>query len=316
MDTLSSTLRSGYPWSALRPVRLLRNILISICCIIGFTGCLAAGDEDWALDTVQGNAFSVNAFSVNALSKNAFSVNALGMAALVSRRLDSNILLFNQTRTQSIAATAEGRELLQYIARCALAEGDSLRVQYDGHTWDFPGLLGIARAWEYRSLTEEGQEIMTACLLAHVNAFQIPVPISVRSWLLAEADRLESGAYYYGDGAFYGNLYASTSDKFSCRIRADRYFDESTQQVETAAGPYASKRICAGEDTAADCGFVFSGYCDEVCDVIERDGSQWRFGDCLGANGRRYPHAFTVWLEGERAESCDVAPIGFTCDPN
>jgi hypothetical protein len=321
VNTLSSTLRSGYPWSALRPASHLRNILISISCVLAFTGCIAADGEGWDVDTAQGygfsvNGFSVNGFSVNSLSKNGFSVNSLSKAALVKRRLDSDTLVFNQGSAGKLADTEDGRALLQYIARCALVEGEFLRVYSSGHTWDFPGVLGVAPEWEHAPLTKEGQEIMTACLLAHVNAFEVPVQISVRSWFVAEAEELESVAFYYGDGAFYGNLYAGEPAKFSCGIRANRYFDESTQQIETAASPDAKKRICAGEHTAADCDFVFAGYCEEVCNQIERDGNQWRFGDCLGADGQRYPHAFTVWLEGERAESCDVAPVGFTCNPN
>jgi hypothetical protein len=315
VNNLSSTLRSGYPWSALRPVRLLRNILISILCA-GVTGCVVADGQDWETDTVEANALSVNALSVNALSVNALSVNALSVNALGSARFGYDRVIFNHKGAGQLAATPNGRELLQYVARCALAEGDFLRVQFAGQSWDFPGLLGVVPEWETAPLTEEGQERMTGCLLAHVNAFGVHVPISVRGSVMAEADAWESSVYYYGDGAFYGNLHAASPEKFSCRIRANRYFDESTHDVESASSPHASRRVCAGESTARDCGMVFSGYCDEVCNLVERDGDQWRFGDCLGANGRRYADAFTVWLQGERAESCETAPAGFTCNPN
>jgi hypothetical protein len=300
----------------LRPVRHLRNILITISCLASFAGCLAVPDEDWATDTVEANALSMNALSMNALSMNALSMNALSMNALSIQRLGADTLLLHPGRARSLAATSEGRQALEYIARCALVEGDYLRVIARGNVWDFPGLLGVAPEWEHGPLGTAGQESMTACLLAHVNAFQISVPISLRSPLLAEADVLESAVYYYGDGAFYGNLYGGSAEAFSCRIRANRYLDESTQTIEAAASPTAHERICAGEQTAAECGMAFSGDCEQVCNIVERDGSQWRFGDCLGANGQRYHHAFTVWLEGEQAQSCDVAPIGLTCDPN
>ena len=310
MNTLWSSLRSVCHSSALRPVRHLRNILITMFCLASFAGCVAAQDEDWATDTLEANALSINALSINALSINALSINAL---SLYRHRPDT--LLLNPAGGR-LAATAEGRQALEYIARCALAEGDYLRVISRGGIWHFPGVLGVAPEWEHGALDTAGQESMTGCLLAHVNAFQISVPISVRSPLLAEADELESAVYYYGDGAFYGNLYGASTEAFSCRIRANRYVDASTQATETAASPTAHQRVCAGEQTAAACGMTFSGYCDQVCNIVERDGDQWRFGDCLGADGRRYHDAFTVWLEGEQAQSCDVAPVGFTCDPN
>ena len=304
MNNLSSTLRSGYPWSALRPVRLLRNILISILCA-GVAGCVVADGQDWETDTVEANALSMNALSMNALSMNALSMN----------RLSADTLLVNAESAAELVGTASGRQALQYIARCALVGGDYLRVEYGGQIWDFPGLLGLAPQWEHGALDTAGQEIMTACLLSHLNAFGVSVPISARSPLLAEADVLESSVFYYGDGAFYGNLYRHSPEKFACKIRANRYIDESTGAVMTAASPSASQRVCAGERTAADCGVTFAGYCDQVCNIIEQDGDQWRFGDCLG-NGRRYQNAITVWLEGERAQSCDVALDGLTCDPN
>jgi hypothetical protein len=315
VNTLSSTLRSGYPWSALRPVRLLRNILISILCA-GVAGCVVADGQDWETDTVEANALSMNALSMNALSMNALSMNALSMNALSMNRLSASTLLVNPTTAGDLIATATGRQALQYIARCALVEGDHLRVEYGGQSWDFPGLLGLASEWEYRALDAAGQEIMTACLLSHVNAFGVSVPISLRSPMLAEADVLESSVYYYGDGAFFGNLYRHSPEKFACKVRASRYIDESSGLVTAASGPSASQRVCAGATTAADCGITFAGYCDQVCNIAEQDGDQWRFGDCLGTNGRRYHNAITVWLEGERAQSCEVAPVGFTCAPN
>jgi hypothetical protein len=316
VNTLSSILRSECHRSALRPIRQLRNLLIGVFCILSFAGCLAADGQDWATDTVQANALTYNALTYNALTYNALTYNALTYNALTYNRLDEHVLVLNADRAGDLPDTDSGRQLLQYIARCALAEGDFLRVESAGRVWHFPGLLGVAASWEHASLDMDEQEILTACLLAHVNAFGVSVPISVRSPLLAAAGEDESAVFYYGDGAFYGNLSAPSPQRYACQIRANEYFDEVTQTMESAASPFASQRICAGENTAARCGMVFTGYCDEVCDVVERDGNQWRFGDCLGADGRRYTHAFTVWLEGERAESCDQAPAGFTCDPS
>lgn len=316
MNTLSSTLRSGYPWSAQRPVRMIRNILISILCVFGFAGCVAGEGEDWAIDSVEANALSINALSINALSINALSINALSINALGGIRVDPDTLLLDSASAAELVATSEGRQALQYTARCALAHGEYLRVQVGDRSWEFPGLLGVAPEWEHGALTTAGQERMTACLLAHVNAFAIAVPISVRGPGLAEADVLESSVFFYGDGAFYGNLYGESPELFSCEIRAQRYIDEATGRPRSATSPSADERICANRGTAAECGMTFTGYCDQVCNIVERDGSQWRFGNCLGANGQRYEQVFTVWLEGERAQSCEVAPVGFTCDPN
>src|SRR5690606_19461865 len=138
----------------------------------------------------------------------------------------------------------EGRQALQYIARCALAEGESLRGEANGQSWSFPGLLGVAPQWEHGPLDTAGREIMSACLLAHVNAFGVSVPISIRSLRLAEADVFESSVFYYGDGAFYGNLFGHSDERFACKIRSHRYHDPGTHALQTAASPTASERIC------------------------------------------------------------------------
>jgi hypothetical protein len=316
VNTLSSPLRSGRHRSALRPLRSLRNSLISVFCILGFAGCLAADGEEWATGTVHQNALTLNALTLNALTLNALTLNALTLNALTLNRLDGGVLVFDSESAGELPHTESGRQLLQYIARCALVEGDVLRVESSGDVWHFPGLLGMAPSWETEPLALDGQHIMTACLLAHVNAFGVSVPLSVRSGALAEAGEDESAVYFYGDGAFYGNLYLATPKKYACEIRANEFRDDSTGSIATASSPYSSRRICANRDGAAECDMQFTGYCDQVCATIERDGNQWRFSDCLGADGRRYHQAVTVWLEGERAESCDVAPIGLTCEPN
>ena len=296
MNTSSSTLRSGCPRSALRPLRHLRTALISLVSVLGFAGCVAADGEGWATDSVQQNALTLNALTLN--------------------RLDDGVLVFDSRNARSLPHSESGRQLLQYIARCALVEGEVLRVQSRRNVWYFPGLLGMVPSWESEPLDLDGQQIMSACLLAHVNAFGVSVPLSVRSYELAEAGEDESAAYFYGDGAFYGSLFLDSPKKYACEIRANHFYDPRTGSLATATSSYADERICANRDGAAECGMVFTGYCDQVCDTIERDGNQWRFSNCLGADGRRYEHAVTVWLEGERAESCDVAPIGFTCEPN
>ncbi|WP_053332811.1 hypothetical protein [Haliangium ochraceum] len=278
------------------------------------TACLVTEDATFETDTAENAALSINALSINALSINALSINALSINALSINRLDADTLAFNTLQNPEITATEEGRMVLRYIARCALKDGDVLRVEHSDQIWEYPGVLGVAAGWETEALDIDGQERVSACLLAHVNAFGIEVPISLRGPGLAEADVLESERFYYGDGAFYGNLNAEHPTKFSCEIRGNRYLG-GDGNVHTPSSPDADLRVCGAADTAEDCGFEFTGYCDEICNEIERDGDQWRFSACLGADGERYDNVFTVWLRGSGAESCEQAPAGYSCSP-
>lgn len=317
MNHASRTLRSASPRSTFRPLRVLRNSLISIFCITALSGCLAAeGEDGWLLGSTQSNIISVNQLSSNSLTANGISVNGISVNGISVNRLAHNVLALDVKAAGGLEATESGREVLTYLARCALMPGDHLYVEHHGQSWTYPGVLGLAPEWESEPLSQTGRELMTACLMAHVNAFGISVPISVRTDALPPAEAEETREYFHGDGVFYGQLFQEEPRKYACKIRANDHFDGATRAWQPADSPYADKRVCAGRDTAEDCGFEFTGYCDEVCNRIEADGAQWRFSDCLGADGKRYANTMSVWLVGGSAESCSTAPAGLTCDPS
>ncbi|WP_428264387.1 hypothetical protein [Haliangium sp.] len=283
----------------------LRNLLISIFAISAFAGCLSSGEERWDIDSSQHEALNFNALNFNALNFNALSSGTLG----------EDTVLLNEQSAGNLAETEMGRQLLRYIAGCALPEGDYLRVTAGDEIWDYPGRLAVAPSWVNQPLDDSQRQAMSACLMAHVNFYEVPVQISLRSDLLPSAEAEESARFFYGDGAFYGDLTGDSPRKYACKIRSNDFEDPTTGELTPANSPDAKLRICAGEDTAADCGFEFTGYCDEVCGSITADGDQWRFSACSGSDGKVYSEVFSVYLEGESAESCDTAPAGFTCDP-
>ncbi|WP_428269725.1 hypothetical protein [Haliangium sp.] len=250
-------------------------------------------------------------YSHNALSENRLSMNRLSM-----NRLNGWTLALNTGEADGMNETDDGREVLEYLARCALPEGDYLHVEYGIQVWDYPGVLGFAPNWEHEPLTLAERQLISACLLAHVNAFGISVPISVRHGSLSEPSVEESEVFYYGDGVFFGDLFEGTAKKYSCHIPARDYYDATAQALLPASGPDEDLRVCArpGADTA--CEIEYLGACDEVCAQVVADGQQWRYSHCSGPNGQVYDETLTVWLAGSGAESCDQAPIGHTCDPN
>lgn len=317
MNHVSRTLRSACRRSIFSPIPALRSSLISIFCIVALSGCVVTeGEDDWLLDSTRNHVLSFNNLSSSSVSTNRLGFNGLSTNVLSFNRLHPDVLELNQQAAGNLAATESGRELLAYVARCALMPGDHLHVEHGARSWTYPGVLGLAPEWERAPLTQDGRELITACLMAHVNAFRIQVPISVRSDALPPAEAEESSTYFHGDGVFYGDLFARTPAKYACKIRANDYLDETTKSWQPAQSPHAGERVCAGENTAEDCDFEFTGYCDEVCGDIRADGAQWHFSDCLGADGARYANTASVWLVGESAESCSTAPVGFTCDPN
>ena len=222
------------------------------------------------------NALSVNALSVNALSVNALSVNALSVNGL---QLDQG--------STNLADTPEGRELLKYIARCALPAGIDLIAEVGGQTYTFPGRLGLTPEWADQPLSASGRRWMTACLLAHTNYFGITVPISLRgenSALATSSD--ERATYPVPEAAFFGDLFADPPYTASC-----------IAPHQSGDSPYLDLRVCAEPDgDASMCGFGMAGYCgwSTVCALAGTDG---HYRDCrLDSAMPRVSEVITVFL--------------------
>ena len=69
-----------------------------------------------------------------------------------------------------LMTTSPGRATVAYMVRCALAAGDSLvkKDQYNV-SYTYPGSLGLAPQWKNGSCDTACQEILSACMMAHVN---------------------------------------------------------------------------------------------------------------------------------------------------
>ncbi|AUX46033.1 uncharacterized protein SOCE26_075360 [Sorangium cellulosum] len=220
---------------------------------IAQTGCVAAALEGEPAEEQVGAAeeafASINRLSMNRLSMNRLSMNRLSMNGLSSRWLSPRASTLSSTE---LIATAEGRELLAYVIRCALPEGQSLSGAYGGVTYTFQGVVGLAPEWRSRPLAPVGQRWVTACLLAHVNGYGAQVLISLRGEHAAlEATSTERAQFDVQEAAFYGNLFDSGSDDDD-----DDGDDGDGDDGGTARGLYA----CAGATVQAQCGATSMSY--------------------------------------------------------
>ncbi len=118
------------------------------------------------------NGISLNGISLNGISLNGISLNGISLNGLSTTTFQT---WFNQD-------AARHDELMKYIVKCAVASGQSRTftnpATHTTHVW--PGLLGLAPSWAGGSAaTVAERQVVTACLLAHVNEFNEHVPISV-----------------------------------------------------------------------------------------------------------------------------------------
>ncbi|HKE16543.1 MAG TPA: hypothetical protein VKB80_16840 [Kofleriaceae bacterium] len=195
----------------------------------------------------------VEFISYNSLAPAAFLDGGDALNALAGGALDG--------ATTGLVDTEDGRALLSYVVRCALATGDSAAFPRSGAPdLVYTGLLGFAADWKESSLGDTGRRLMTGCLMAHVNAFETQVPISVRNAIVGDAGLAEKLLFPAQELAVYGNYFAAPSEReiYVC-------FGKAVAQALGAQGgvggllpSYLDLRVCS---TTEGCGFHRVGAC-------------------------------------------------------
>ncbi len=171
-----------------------------------------------------------------------------------------------------MAATEGGRQMLKYLASCALRADQVLTAEHQGQPIEFPGSLGLAPEWHQRPMSGQEQRWMSACLLARTNHFGVPVQLSMRSDFPSNAPSLqevteEDAPYTLEEATFFGNLFASKPTGYVCG---------PTHNAEQRARFEAKKRICALPNAhgISICGMVHVGPCNDT--HLKQDGVDYR----------------------------------------
>jgi hypothetical protein len=154
------------------------------------------------------NGFSPNGLNQNGLNKNGLNKNGLNQNGLNQNGLSSPGFA---TWFDRDAPTSD--MVMSYLVKCALPAGQTrtftsprTRVVY---TW--PGALGLLPGWAAGSpMTTAEEQVLTACLAAHVNKYGVHVWIAVEGRGASGAQipigPTELADYPVREACFYGNL--------------------------------------------------------------------------------------------------------------
>ena len=250
-----------------------------------------SGTDNWAVSTE--NTLSLNHLAFNRLALNRLALNRLALNRLALNRLALNSL-------DDLEASADGRELLHYVAKCALVPGDILVAEHEGLEYEFPGLLGLAPEWEHGALSTSKQHLMSACLIAHVNAYGRSVTISMRSQDVLDADEDERHIYPVYEGTFFGQVFGGDDiEAYGCQ--------GSEPSIARAHSSDRDLRVCT--DASEDCSVISLGRCRDSCATLV-DEMGWK--DCW-AGGAQYAEVMSVFLY---ADDADGQNDGCEGDPN
>jgi hypothetical protein len=119
--------------------------------------------------------------------------------------------------------------------------------------------MGLAPAWEHRSLQPREKRWLSACLIARVNAYGIEVSISLRGRHPAlTPSATEAETYTLEEGAFYGDIFTPENEPLewtACRGAAQAAGEEGGLIERDCTEPIG--------DGTTRCGFKFAGDCSD-----------------------------------------------------
>jgi hypothetical protein len=268
--------RAGVSWKAWLAMPLL---------LTGLAGC---GPEERSpeprepdtllQDLVSSNGMSINGLSSNGLSSNGLSSNGLSANGLSLNGLSSAAFSSWFQQDPSLADM-----VMRYLVRCAVASGEtrSYTDPQTGLSWSWSGGLGLAPGWASGlppTLAE--QQVITACMMAHVNRFSESVTISVlgRSarGAVIPVTWTELRTWSVQEACFFGNLFTHQGLYFG----VDRTVDDEHRYLTRACAGLGGGDDDGDEDelhgSSASCApLTFVGSCWQKC-TFDREALAYR----------------------------------------
>jgi hypothetical protein len=182
----------------------------------------------------------------------------------------------------SVEVPQNSTEILPYLVTCALAPQDTFDFIINNVSHHYTGFLGLASTYYRLPLTREQEEILSACLFAHVNALGKHVFISLRNIPYVPATLEEMTDHRVYEGAFFGNLFGNDFIAYTCTG------DKEVDALKNS--PTRFLRLCT---TNMTCNFKSVGNCSDACSNYT---SNYGYSQCKGLDGRDYV-PMNVYLE-------------------
>jgi hypothetical protein len=253
---------------------------------------LAAGEST--------NGMSMNGMSMNGMSMNGLSLSGLAQTGLTPAGLDGAAF-----RTWFDADPKLRSVTMKYLVRCAAPATRSFtyRSAANGVTYTWPGNLGVAPGWVAgKAITTAEQQVVSACLAAHVNKFSVQIGIGVEG-KAADGSLLPMAAgelttYALRESCFFGNLFTGEGIYAGIDHAA---WDRAKSSPRACAFDYA------GVGTDRECPPIFlAGACASLC----RPGADGISYDTCTVNGKTF-RALTTRIATTSKSTCGDG----RCDP-
>jgi hypothetical protein len=220
---------------------------------------VAACVESPDVSTATSNRIIANRIIANRIIANKLAAGKIAANKIAAGEVASGSFVVNLDAAGALLATQEGREVFAALVACALPETSMIEANLPDGTLDFFGDVGLAPEWVAHPLYADSKRWVSACLFSRVNAFDVPIPISMRGPTPAlAADSDERSAFPLQEGAFFGNYFTPKDQPIEWY--ACRGFDKAQGNTGDLVN-----RNCAAPDPAKPgltlCGFSYAGDC-------------------------------------------------------
>jgi hypothetical protein len=169
-----------------------------------------------AMNGIAMNGIAMNGIAMNGIAMNGMTTNGLaageGSSGLAERGLTQDALASPEFAAWFAQDPTYASMVMRYVARCALGPDQALSFEQDGASWSWTGTLAVAPRWAAGGpIAEAEQQLVSACLAAHVNGLGHHVSLSVRGYLESgETIALAEGeveGWTHREACFFGNLF-------------------------------------------------------------------------------------------------------------
>lgn len=287
--TLKSQRREGWvQW-----VQCGGVIAMLLTCAVGCgpEGALAVESEEpgsTSQSILASNGLSLNGLSLNGLNLNGLSLNGLSLNGLSTTSFSN---WFSQDRSLY-------DQVMKYVVACAVPSGQS-RTYTDlstSTTYTWNGELGLAPGWSSgQAATTAELQVVSACMAAHTNKYNIHVTISLLG-LDGAGNTIsytsqELTDYSEREACFFGNLFDGSTGTFGANDGLSLASNESTARVCGLAGSGGTSQCSP---------MVYVGSCSQYCTL---DATNTFYTSCT-YNGVTYRPLTT------RMNSADIYTCG------
>ncbi|MET0404116.1 MAG: hypothetical protein ABW123_17015 [Cystobacter sp.] len=199
--------------------------------------------ESSAEAVVRDNGLNLNGLNLNGLNLNGLNLNGLNLNGFSTK----NFYDWFQVDPASRAT------VMKYIVECAVPAGETRTYTPTGSTttYQWTGVLGLAPSWSSGQAASTVElQVVSACLAAHANKYNLHVNISLRGLTAANAPisttSQENSSYTLREGCFFGNLFDGTTGVFSANDGLTLTAQQSSPRVCGLAGTQCAPMVHVG----------------------------------------------------------------------